>query len=217
MKIFIDFDDVIFNTKKFSQKLKNFFAENGVNEELYSKYYYEPNDSNEIRLFDPEGLFERLEKNEQIDTKEIRKNFNLLLNDLTKFVFDDVEEFLNFAGRENVYLVSFGQPLFQNKKIIGAEIDRMVNGCIVTKGSKAEAISKVMDELEIDQGEKIVFIDDRIEQIQDIKKNHPNARTFFLSRKEGRYCDKKNEYCDYEVHDLKEVQLIIKSKNICAE
>jgi predicted enzyme involved in methoxymalonyl-ACP biosynthesis len=93
----------------------------------------------------------------------------------------------------------------------------MINGCIVTKGSKAEAISKVMEELEIDPAEEIIFIDDRIEQIQNIKINHPNVQTFLLCRKEGRYCDKKNEYCDYEVNNLSEVQLIIKSKNICAE
>ena len=126
-------------------------------------------------------------------------------------MFDDVENFLNYVGKENVYLVSFGLPAFQNKKIIGAEINKMVNGCVVTKNSKAGAISKVMEEMHIDPRERIVFIDDRIEQVRDIKKAFPDSCTFLLCRKEGRYCDQKNEYCDYEVHDLKEIQIIINS------
>ena len=209
MKIFIDFDDVIFNTKNFSLYLKEFFERHGVSEELFRKHYYDPNDHSSVKLFDPWGLLDRLEKNETMDVVEIRENFMHCIKDLSGFVFADVEDFLVDMGKENVYLVSFGLPVFQNEKIIGTGVNKLVSGCIVTKGSKAEAIQQIIEKVKIDLREEIIFIDDRIEQVQDIKKAYPRAHTFLLQRKEGRYCDQKNEYCDYEIHNLKEAQEII--------
>lgn len=211
MKVFIDFDDVILNTKEFSANLRIFFEKHGVNPEMFKKHYYDSNDNNQIKLFDPEGLFLRLEKYEKKDVKILRENFSQHIGNIAGFVFADVPGFLNFAGKENTYLVSFGLPTFQNEKIVGAGINKLVSGCIVTKGSKSAAIRQVMEKLSIASQEKIVFIDDRIEQVQDIKKAFPSAYTFLLCRKEGRYCDQKNEYCDYEIHDLKEAQAIMES------
>ncbi|NTW27005.1 MAG: HAD family hydrolase [Candidatus Moranbacteria bacterium] len=209
MKVFIDFDDVIFNTKEFSAELKSFFESQGISQELFQKYYYAADDNSAIKLFDPEGLIARLEKYEKIDASKLRENFDQRIENLTDFVFPDVVDFLNFVGKENVYLISFGLPIFQNKKIVACGINKLVSGCIVTGGSKASAIGSVMEKVGIAVSEKIIFIDDRIEQVQDIKQAFPAACTFLLCRKEGRYCDEKNEYCDYEVHNLKEAQEII--------
>lgn len=209
MKIFIDFDDVIFNTKKFSLYLRNFYNDNGISQELIQKHYYDPNDGNQVKLFDPEGLFSRLEKHEKIETKNLRENFSQQMKNLSAFVFEDVVDFLNFSGKENVFLVSFGLPVFQNEKIIATGIDKLVNGCVVTKGLKSDAIKNVIEKMKIDPKERIIFIDDRVQQINEVKNVLHNAETFFLCRKEGRYCDQKNEYCDYEVRNLKEAQEII--------
>jgi len=209
MKVFIDFDDVIFNTKKFSIDLKLFFNDNGVSDDLFRKHYYAPGDDNPVKLFDPNGLFLRLEEKEKIDATKLRNDFTKHIKNLSSFVFDDVFDFLGDIGKENVFIISFGLPSFQNEKIIGAGVNKFVNGCIVTSGSKAEAIRQVMAEMKISEDEKFVFIDDRIEQIQDIKIAFPNALTFLLSRNDGRYNDSQNEYCDYSVTNLKEVHRII--------
>lgn len=209
MKIFIDFDDVILNTKNFSMDLINFFEYQGVSPEVFKKHYYDPADKNMIKLFNPEGLFFRLEKYEKIKTDKLRENFAQHILDLSSFVFSDVQDFLNFAGKENVYLISFGLPIYQNQKIVACGVNKLVSGCIVTQGSKVEAIQQVMEKMKIAPEEEIIFIDDRVEQVQDIKKAFPGAHTFLLCRKEGRYCDEKNEYCDFEIHNLKEAQEII--------
>jgi FMN phosphatase YigB (HAD superfamily) len=209
MKVFIDFDDVILNTKKFSASLTDFFESNGVSLNLFKKHYYNHDDNSEIKLFDPEGLFSRLEKYEKIDVTELREKFYQHIVDMKEFIFPDVADFLEYIGKENVYLVSFGLPVFQNEKILACGIQKLVSGCIVTSGSKAEAIAQILDRMKIDLNEKIIFIDDRIEQVQDVKKTFPTFNTFLLCRKEGRYCDEKNEYCDYEIHSLKEAQEIV--------
>ena len=209
MIFFIDFDDVILNTKLFSQSLKDFFVSFGVSEELFRKYYYDPADKSSIKLFDPEGLLARLEQNEKIDVGRLRENFAQHIKDLSAFVFGDVKKFLEFAGKKNVYLISFGLPDFQNKKIQASGVHELVSGCIVSKGSKSGAIKHVLQQMKVDENEKIIFIDDRSEQIQDIKNIFPEAVTFLICRKEGRYCDKKNQYCDYEINDLEQAKEII--------
>lgn len=209
MKIFIDFDDVIFNTKEFNSYLKDFYFSHGISHELIQKHYYDPDDNGQVRLFDPEGLFSRLEKIEKKDLTKLRENFSEQIKNISRFVFSDVRDFLIEAGRENIYLISFGLPVFQNDKIMGTGISELVNGCIVTRGLKSSAIEKVISQMKIDSAEKIIFIDDRVGQIEDIKKVFPDACTLFICRKEGRYCDQKNEYCDYEIHNLKEAQEII--------
>ena len=213
MKFFIDFDDVIFNTKEFRINLKVFFNENGVSDELIEKYYYDEKDRNEVKLFDPEGLINRLEWFEKLDVDSLRKNFSVYMQNLSSFIFPDVDDFLKFTGKENTYLISFGLPIFQNEKITACGVYKLVSGCVVTRSSKSLAIAGVVEKMNISRDEKIVFIDDRIEQVQDIKKNFPFSITFLLCRKEGRYCDTKNEYCDYEIHDLIEAQEIISKLN----
>jgi FMN phosphatase YigB (HAD superfamily) len=209
MKVFIDFDDVIFNTKEFSAGLRKLFESCGVSQEIFQKNYYDPSDNNEIKLFDPEGVFARLEKNEKMETAILREKFAQHMTDLSEFVFADVADFLAETEKKNAYLISFGLPVFQNEKIVASGIHKLVSGCIVTKGSKAEAVRQVMEKMNIDFDEKIIFIDDRVEQVQDIKKAFPAALTFLLCRKEGRYCDQKNEFCDYEIHSLREAQEIV--------
>lgn len=208
MKVFLDFDDVIFNTKDFVIELRNLFASHGVTEDIFKKYYYDEKNP-EVKIFNPWATLKRIEENEKRDVSALRKKFEDLLLNLSWCMFPDVEKFLKFVGKDNVFLISFGLPDFQNKKIIGCGLDKMIGGCIVTNGSKAEAIGKVLRELEINENEKMFFVDDRCQHIEEIKTAFPNIKTFLLCRKEGRYCDPKTQYCDYEVHGLREVEKII--------
>lgn len=213
MVVFIDFDDVIFNTRQFRAYLREFYAENGVSQELVQKYYYESDDNNPIRVFDPWGLFLRLEKYEKMNVDKLRENFESQLSDLKRFVFSDVESFLLKIGRESVHLVSFGLPSFQEKKIIGSGVNELVCNFSITGNLKAHMISRILKDEKINPEEKIIFIDDRVEQIEDVKKAFPTTMTIFLCREEGRYKDQKTEYCDFEAHSLEEAEKIIKELN----
>lgn len=208
MKVFIDFDDVIFNTKKFSGDLKSFFQSHGVSEELFTKHYYSEN-LETMKVFDPWGLMTRLQDVEGINTEKMKDSFEEQLRDLFQYLFDDVEMFLKSVGKENAYLISYGLPAMQNKKIIGSNIDILVEKYVVVENLKANAIARIIDDENISTEEDLFFIDDRMQQIEDVKKMFPNMHTMLLCRKEGRYCDQKNEYCDYEIHDLREAQEII--------
>lgn len=211
MIIFIDFDDVLFNTKDFSAYLKEFFAKAGIDQELFQKYYYDSNGQvkDKVRLFDPDGLFLRLEKYEKIDTSKIRHDFETKLQDLERFVFEDATDFLVTMGKENLQLISFGLTSWQQNKIKGSGIDKLVENFVITEKPKAQEIGQLLAQIKLGVEEKIFFIDDRAEHLKDVKKAFPQIITIFLCRKEGRYCDQKNEFCDWQAHDLKEAEEII--------
>jgi hypothetical protein len=75
---------------------------------------------------------------------------------------------------------------------------------------KAKALEKVLKKDKPAKKEKIYFIDDRVEQIGDVKKKFPQAITIFVKRNEGRYNDKRNKYCDFQIKNLNEALKIIK-------
>jgi hypothetical protein len=53
------------------------------------------------------------------------------------------------------------------------------------------------------------LLEDRVAQITDVEKRFPFVKTILLKRKEGRYDDKKNKYCEFEAKNLKEALKII--------
>jgi FMN phosphatase YigB (HAD superfamily) len=210
MKVFIDFDDVIFNTKEFSTDLRQFFEEYDITQDMVEKYYYNPDDIGEIKLFNPWEFFDRIENEEGIELLSARHSFADFLEDTSEYLFNDVTDFIDFIGRDNVYLVSFGIPEFQNKKISGCGLDKLVKQIIITNELKAKAIAEIILDKKMAE-EDVFFIDDRVEQIENVKGNMPEIHTIYLHRKEGRYCDEKKSCCDFEVHNLIEALNVIKS------
>lgn len=208
--IFIDFDDVIFNTKQFKHDFKNVFIGYGIPGEIFDKYYNEPNDQNAIKKFNPMNQVERIGKELDIDTEQLILLIEEFFVDVSIYVFDDVKEFVE--ANKKICIVSFGEKNFQNKKIKNSKILEIINDFIVVEDSKSEAIGKILESKNIGLNEKIFFIDDRIEQISDVKKRFPNSVTIFLKRPEGRYQEMKREKCcDYEAHSLMEMISIMEN------
>ena len=146
MKIFIDFDDVLFNSKDFLVHLKDFFVAGGINRELFQKYYYDSDDKDKVRLFNPYGVLERCEKYEKIDGTRLRQGLDPFLENLKAFVFSDVKPFLEKIGKENAQVVSFGLPSFQQSKIVGSGVGELVCDFTIMGKLKAETILKILTE-----------------------------------------------------------------------
>ncbi|HBI34362.1 MAG TPA: hypothetical protein DEA43_01580 [Candidatus Moranbacteria bacterium] len=212
MKVFIDFDDVIFNTKKFREDLEALFDSNGVSKEIFQKYYTDPKDQRAIKTFNPWLQAERISRVMDFDVNKLTEAINEFIFDISRYVFVDVLDFVNMLGSKNIYVVSYGDLEFQHKKINGSMVDKYLDNIIVTENLKSEIISKIIAEDDMEKNEKIFFLDDRIEQIRDVKEKFPNIVTILVKRPEGRYQEmQKEDCCDYEVHNLKEAEKIIKN------
>jgi FMN phosphatase YigB (HAD superfamily) len=211
MQIFIDFDDVIFNTKKFREDLAKIFSAYGISREKYESSYYDPNDERSIKMHDMGDQIQRLKKNHVFDERDLRKSLNDFMQDSSSYVFLDVIPFINLHKKDSLCILSFGNKIFQKKKIRSSKIQNHIADIAITSKDKARTLTDMFKEREKILKEKIIFLDDRMEQICGIKKKFPNIVTILIKRPEGRFQDKKNKYCDFEAHNFKEAQKIIKS------
>jgi FMN phosphatase YigB (HAD superfamily) len=213
MIILIDFDDVVFNTKKFREDLRTLFLSNGISKDLYEKTYYDVDDERVIKTYDPEKQIVRIckMKGRDMDMNGLRNSLDSFLGSIEKYVFDDVISFMNEFAGDDVNIVSYGDAVFQKKKIDGSGIAKYCRDVIITERLKSRAVYEIMKKNNIDGAEKTVFIDDRNEQIEDVKKRFPFVTTILLKRPEGRYQEMGNvRWCDYEVRSLDEVKNLIK-------
>lgn len=216
MKVFIDFDDVIFNTKKFKEDLKNMFPLHGVSSEIFDKYYVDPNDSRAIKTFNPWLHIERICNNEsEIDKEKLNKFVQIFIADISSYIFNDVYDFIETVDKKNIVVVSFGEQKFQAKKVFNSNIGKKIKNIVITQSSKKEVIEKILQKEKNMNQEKTFFLDDRVEQIKDVKEKFPQIITILIKRPEGRYQEmRKDEYCDYETHDLMGAQdIILKRSN----
>lgn len=211
MKIFLDFDDCLFDTQAFYVELQNIFEGFGVSEELFKKSYQE------IRAEFPPGGWcysfdahiNRLQQNVSFDEESLRQKLAVFSTDTKKFLFPDVEDFLILL-RENafrIFILSFGDTEHQMAKISGTGISQFIERNIITDKDKGEALRSEIDDDEKDTW----FFDDRMKYIESVKRAFPKIKTVLVRRKEGRWHDEPNDFCDYVVSDLKEACGILKS------
>lgn len=210
MKIFIDFDDVLFNTGKFREDYKKIFWKNNISKEIFEKYYYDyplKQKNGHLKKYDAWEHIKKIKNSEKIDVNNLKKEIISFLDKSEKYVFSDVADFMDSFGKSNLYLVSYAVTDFQKLKIKNSKIKKYFEKIIITDSMKSVPIKKIIKE----GVEEAFFLDDRVEQIGDVKREIPEIKTIFVHRKEGRYKDRKNKYCDFECSNLKQAQKIIKS------
>jgi len=136
MKIFIDFDDVLFNTKNFIEDIKNIFKKFGISEKIFYETYRDrirnsDNKNEEMRTYDPLFNFKKIKEKIKIDTKKLENDFNILIKNTSKYIFGDTENFFRNVDKKNIFILSFGKNKFQEEKIINSGIGKYINKIIV--------------------------------------------------------------------------------------
>jgi FMN phosphatase YigB (HAD superfamily) len=208
-KIFVDFDDSLFNTKKFRDNLIKVFLKNGVTKkDFFATYYDYPEKTVKgLKKYDPKRQIMMLKRKLGIDDIKLKNNLTEFIKDTKKYVFSDIRDFLKGIKKKNLFIISYGYTDFQYKKIKNSGLYAKFEKIIITDNDKNKTIQKF-----VKKGETFIFIDDRIENINLVKKYFPASTTFLLKRKEGRYNDKKTKAVDFEIKNLKQAKNIIKNK-----
>lgn len=211
VKIFVDFDDVLLNTKKFREDYIKTFKANNVPLEVFNKYYYDypvKKRNGRIIKYDSDEHLEIITEKEKIKTARLRSDIKKLIKKISKYIFPDVENFLRSFKKNSLYLVSYGDTRFQKNKIKNSGLKQYFEKIIIIDKLKASSIKKIIEKNKF-RKEKMFFIDDRVEQIGDVKRKIPEIITIFMKRKESRHHDKKTKYCDYVAKNLIEAKKII--------
>lgn len=210
MIIFIDFDDVLFNTKKFKDDLQNLFFQHGISREVFEYYYHNPQQKKALKTYDPWNHLEMIRKGEDLNVEGVKKDLEGFMVDTNPYLFDDSIDFLKAFHDQDICIVSYGESHFQEMKIGECRVGRYCKKIRITDQLKSMVIEKLLEDENYDGG-KVYFIEDRIEQIEDVKRKFPFVKTIFMRRSEGRYHDEPTELCDFEAISLGEAEGIIKA------
>lgn len=208
MKIFIDFDDVLFNTGEFNAQFEEAFGSCGVDRELFRQTYKKARQREGIYNYSFDRHLLILAKEYGRDPKAIESAVQDLSRGADQFVFDDAVDFLKKLQEADheLYLVSFGAPSIQRGKVKGSNLDQYFKKIVVGEISKGEKVKEILGN---ENGEDSVFLDDRSDHIDGVKHYCSLITTILVQRAEGRYHDKRTKACDHVVDILDDAAEII--------
>lgn len=209
MTIFIDLDDVLFDTAAFTIELKNVFASCGIGEDLFHATYIKAREHDEgAQVYSYAHHLAILDKEHDYDSTKINAAVEHLLEHTKAFVFDDVESVLVTLRDQGhkICLVSFGSSSIQNGKVCGSGLEKYFDEMIIGEINKGESIKTFLDG---GKGDDCVFLEDRTEHISSVKRVCPKITTMLVRRPEGRYHDEKTSLCDFTVGSMSEAGEII--------
>lgn len=165
MKIIFDFDDVVFDAKKFKRNVFSGLLSYGIDENVVKEIY-----NNHRKIFNPSLLYkEVLEKNKiHISSEEINQLIDNLFQGLPIYIDQRMIDLMCYVGKENCFIVTAGDEDFQRKKIKFSLGDAMVldNHILFVKEKKDEKLKYIC---ELYKDEAIIFVDDKDTHIQEVK------------------------------------------------
>lgn len=215
MKVFVDFDDTLFNTRDFIGEFQNVFEKCGVSTQLYQETHrlaYRLDTASSESAYDKElHLSYILQKEPSIDTECLRLHLSDFLKDTSLFVFPDVIGFLNQMKERGaeVCILSFGQSDFQNQKINASGLTSYMREVFVTTEKKHLSIARALALSESkEKQEPIWFFDDRAEYVDDVKSALPQVKTVQVMRLESRYHDQPSALADFSVKSFHDLNLL---------
>lgn len=211
VKIFLDFDNTLVHTKRFFQEVYTplLIAAGKTHQEIETSYQlFSPGVDPSKGAFTPTRHLEAL----GIDEEKRRDILQSLLKSFLQeraFIFPDTIFLLENLKQYELYLLTYGQPQYQNMKITASGIREYFQDCLITEGSKKETLIRV-----IERKEEFIFVDDRKEYFSDLKSEFKNKvyGIHFTHQDTGVTCDG----CDAAAHASNAKDLIFLIKNICA-
>jgi phosphoglycolate phosphatase-like HAD superfamily hydrolase len=209
MKIFFDFDDVLFNTGAFVDETRKVFERYGVSEELYRETYVSSRQlgNDFLKVY---GLDIHLDMLRDIvpgfDAEAVRKGVMEELSDTRAYVFPDVGPLLETLRSEGaeLYVVSFGRPEFQRAKIGNSGLEKYLQGVMAGLEEKSGMLEKVLGA--DGENEPVWFVDDQPKFIQEVKLRFPYVRTVQVCRPEGRFDNPVVPESDFVVKNMDELR-----------
>ncbi|MFH1366356.1 MAG: hypothetical protein ABIG99_03140, partial [Patescibacteria group bacterium] len=162
MKFIFDFDDVLFyNTKQLKEHMYICLEKVGVSRNIVEPYYTEARK----KEFSLKNLISSLVARENIKQINIKDICEEIMNECKNFVNKELLEVIKKIGKENCFLISYGQEKFQQEKIKRTSVASLFSKIIIVQESKKEAVEKICARY---KDEEVIFIDDKAHHFKDL-------------------------------------------------
>ena len=204
MKIVLDFDDTIFNTHQLMREFLEIVKKFNFTEEEFFGAYQECKKM--VGDFDPKTIINLLNETKPFDKIKVEKEVDLMLSNLSGFVYSDFFDFAKSFDRKDLILLSFGMTDTQKIKINNSKITEFFEDIIITSRDKIEDIKSIFEK---HKKEKIFFIDDKTIQVDNIKRKFPEIITMKIKRPQGVDITTESRLADYVIKDLYEAKNIV--------
>ncbi len=187
MQIFFDFDDVLFDTGAFTRDFKKAFVhELNISPHDFDTSYQKARQRRGITNYSYQRHVRILSHEYHVEEKDIHRVMTRFTRDVSRYVFADVPaglEALLALGHE-LFLVTFGSPTLQKRKLHGSGIEQYFKDQCVGEIAKADAITA----LQKTHGRKTaVYCEDRREHLRAVLARHRTMQGILMMRASGRY------------------------------
>src|SRR3989344_1350984 len=169
-KLFIDFDDTLFDRNTFRQRLISLIKKQGFSDKEVEDGYKAVYKNNGY-----DGVWTHLEylhkKVRPIDLEKATSDVDSLFLEAKKLLFPDALKFLRQIDRKKyeVNLITVGGLEFQKEKVKACEILSVFDNCYFTTEEKADMLAKLV-------GDKFfILLEDKDEKIKSVRKRFPRA------------------------------------------
>lgn len=177
-----DFDGVLFNDEMFKRDFQHVFTRHGVSHSVYKQSYEHAKEARK-------GTYEldthlRIIASEypKINHAGLREDLMALARQSRRYIFADAKAFLSDTQKtqNKLFLVSVGDTIFQKEKIHASGVSSFFEKVVITTASqKFIAIDEIKKQT---GGDKIVFVDDKKEIVDEIKKHYPSIKVVQMVR-----------------------------------
>lgn len=175
-KMFIDFDNTLFDTRKLKDELFGVFKSFGFSEAEISLTYKK---ACEDYIYSPSEHSDELYKIRQFDKKKAEFDLNDLYNNIPEYLFNDSIDFLKSLDRDKfeINLLTLGDLDFQKKKVDSSNISKYFDNIYYCKDQKWIFLKTL-----VEPSEKFYIIDDRGDALFEISKDFKLSSTIEISR-----------------------------------
>lgn len=200
-KLFIDFDGVLFNSKKFKSDLLSEIAKSGFSkEEVNDTYIAECLDGNYL----PKDQLERLLKIKKFNMSLAEARIENILKQSEKYLFADVVESLKAIKKlpYDTSLITLGHPDFQPRKVQITKIDKLFSHVHYTSEPKVDYLLDLLD-----KKEKFIIVDDRGDTLEEINKKFPQALAIEMRREQDTHdpAERPSHFSGPKITNLKQL------------
>ncbi len=174
-KLFIDFDDTLFDGQKFKKDLFQIFYDLGFSEQEIKASYDAVYDSENNGYAGVEAQLQYLNENvRNFDLPDALQKAWTLLKDLKAYLFPETVSFLNQIDRDkyDVHILTVGGKDFQKTKVRNSGLEEIIgeDNCHYTVDGKHLALSGLVGD-----NEHFILLEDKDSTIKEVSEKYPEA------------------------------------------
>lgn len=180
MKIIFDFDDVIFDSHAFKQKIFSGLVSSGIPSDIIKDLYISHRSA-----FSPFTLYkDAAEKSGlKISEKSLKNAVTALVQNVDSYIDVRIIELIKRIGKDNCFVVTAGDKDFQKLKV-EASLGGVVvpSHCFYVGHKKSEALIQICEKY---KDESIIFVDDKSRYMDEANSLHLKNLHPILYRHDG--------------------------------